>query len=132
MDDSARQSSPDRLSTLIETGQFDAASTALDRVRTADPETPKKAIRRVTECGEEGRTVTPLLSSLVGFLGDEQRAVRLTTAKALVTVAEAEPETATDAVSTLADRLADDDESYRRSRPSASGLDPEGEARKPR
>ncbi|WP_424018233.1 HEAT repeat domain-containing protein [Halorientalis pallida] len=112
MDDSAQQPSPDRLASLIETREFDAARTALDRAQTADPETRKGSVRTVREYVEDGTPVAPLLPPLIGFLDDEQRAVRLTTAKALVTVAASDPESATDAVSVLADRLADDAEFY--------------------
>ena len=112
MDDSAQEPPPDRLATLIENREFDAARTALDRSRTTDPETRKDAVRTVEEYVAGGTAVAPLLPLFVEFLHDEQRAVRLTTAKTIVAVTESDPESVTDAVSALADRLADDEEFY--------------------
>lgn len=52
------------------------------------------------------------MTPLSTFLTDEDRAVRLTTAKLFVTLAESEPKTLLPAVDALADRLADDGEFY--------------------
>ncbi|MFC4360507.1 HEAT repeat domain-containing protein [Halobium salinum] len=52
------------------------------------------------------------LNPLSKFLTDEDRAVRLTTAKLFVTLAKSEPRAVLPAVDALAERLADDEEFY--------------------
>jgi hypothetical protein len=61
---------------------------------------------------ERPRSVEELVDPLSTFLTDEDRAVRLTTAKLFVTLAQAAPDAVRPAVDAVADRLADDEEFY--------------------
>lgn len=57
-------------------------------------------------------TLKPLLPVLTSLLETDERAIRLTTAKLLVSVAETDPQTVVSMVSSLADRLSDEEEFY--------------------
>ncbi|GAB3689068.1 hypothetical protein GCM10028857_23990 [Salinarchaeum chitinilyticum] len=72
-----------------------------DRIE-ADPDRLERARDEVEE----------LLAALVTFLTDEERAVRLTTAKLFVAVARPLPEAVEPTVPALGERLADDEEFY--------------------
>ncbi|WP_435197441.1 HEAT repeat domain-containing protein [Natronomonas sp. EA1] len=61
---------------------------------------------------EQPPLVEEYIEDLSTFLTDDDRAVRLTTAKLFVTVAESLPRSVLPAVEALADRLADDEEFY--------------------
>ncbi|XVH33720.1 HEAT repeat domain-containing protein (plasmid) [Haloferacaceae archaeon DSL9] len=85
----------------------------LDRFETAAPEERKAALQALRRCADEQpRLFGPILDALVPFLTDEERSVRLTTAKLFVAVAEADPDAVASVISPLADRLADEDEFY--------------------
>jgi HEAT repeat protein len=56
--------------------------------------------------------VEPALPACEALLKDDERSVRLTTAKLFVAAAEADPDAVVPMVPALADRLADDEEFY--------------------
>ncbi|GAD52685.1 hypothetical protein MBEHAL_1445 [Halarchaeum acidiphilum MH1-52-1] len=104
---------PDRLPELLERGTHKEVVAYLDRLGAAETETRKRALRAVRDVAtERPRSVEELVDPLSTFLTDEDRAVRLTTAKLFVTPAQAKPNVVLSAVDTLADRLADDEEFY--------------------
>ncbi|GAB3676988.1 hypothetical protein [Halopiger thermotolerans] len=112
MDDSTAVPAADRLTALIERREHEAARTCLERLVDADPEARKTALRDLRTLVEGGATVRPLVPTLERFLADDARAVRLTTAKLFVAVAENEPDAVVAAVPALGERLADDAEFY--------------------
>jgi hypothetical protein len=127
----ADQPSPDRVRELLTTGAHEAAVACLADLEPADGDDRKRVLRAVREVVEtDGVAFDGLAEAVTPFLTDDERAVRLSTAKLFVALARAAPDVVLPAVGTVADRLADDAEFYRRNRPSASGLDPEGEGRK--
>jgi hypothetical protein len=104
---------PDRLIALLEEGDYDETVRCLDRLRAVDAESRKRALRAVREAAEEpsfpfGEFAGPLSS----FLTDDDRAVRLTTAKLFVTLAQSDPAGVLPVVDALAERLADNEEFY--------------------
>jgi HEAT repeat protein len=104
---------PDRLLDLLDEGTREEAVACLDQLGATDPETRKRVLRTVRDVAtERPRSVEELIDPLSAFLTDEDRAVRLTTAKLFVTLAQSEPETVLPVVDALADRLADDEEFY--------------------
>jgi len=111
MDDTPPQPSAAHLTTLIEDGLYDEVRTGFETLQQADTETQKTVLRTLKSV-DEPATLGPILSAVTPFLTDEERSVRLTTAKLLVAVAEADPDAVTPVVSTIAARLADDEEFY--------------------
>lgn len=103
----------DRLLERLEAGADGEAAARLDRLRTAEADVRKRVLRAVRQAadGREGR-FDGLAPSLAAFLTDDERAVRLSTAKLFVTLAASEPGVALPVVDALADRVADDDELY--------------------
>ena len=100
-------------------------ASAVDRLRAAAPEKRKEAIRSLRAAVEadsaaeadstvEADPAVDLrgVAALAPFLDDDERPVRLTTAKLFVAVAEADPDAVAPAVESLAARLADEDEFY--------------------
>jgi HEAT repeat protein len=107
------QSLTPRLTNLLDKGDSEEVSACLDRLSGADTDTRKRAIQSVRDLAEERPTVCRGLATLLStFLTDDDRAVRLTTAKLFVTLARSVPGAVVDAVDALAARLADDDEFY--------------------
>ncbi|MBV0902924.1 HEAT repeat domain-containing protein [Haloarcula salina] len=104
---------PDRLTALLEEGDHQETVACLDQVGAADAEARKRSLRAVRDIAEgPPRSFDGLAGPLSTFLTDEDRAVRLTTAKLFVTLAQSEPAAVLPAVDALADRLADDEEFY--------------------
>jgi HEAT repeat protein len=104
---------PDRLTFLLKDGNHEETVACLDRLGAADAETRKRSLRAVRDIAEQpSRSFDGLSDPLSKFLTDENRAVRLTTAKLFVTLAQSEPTAVLPVVDTLADRLADDEEFY--------------------
>jgi len=113
MSDPEQPPTPDRLTALLEEAPYEEAVACLDRLGTADAETRKRALRAVRNSIEDSPgSLEELASPLAAFLIDEDRAVRLTTAKLFVTLANSEPAAVLPAVDALAERLADDEEFY--------------------
>ncbi|WP_436343589.1 HEAT repeat domain-containing protein [Natronorubrum sp. FCH18a] len=113
MDDSTQPSPAGRLDALLEDDRSEEAVACLERLTAADTETRKTALRALREGAEtKPDALEPVLTALTPFLTDEERSIRLTTAKLFATVAQAEPEAASSVVPALAARLADEDEFY--------------------
>jgi hypothetical protein len=104
---------PDRLIELLRRGDHEETEACLDQLGAAGAETRKRAVRAVRDVAEESpQSCDGLAGPLSTFLTDEDRAVRLTTAKLFVSLARAAPGVVRPVVDTLADRLADDEECY--------------------
>lgn len=102
---------PDHLSELLREGTHEVTVACIERLGAADTDTRKRALRALRDvAAERPRSVEDLIDPLSTFLTDEDRAVRLTTAKLFVTLAQSEPSIVLPAVDVLADRLADEDE----------------------
>lgn len=113
MSDPDQPPAPADLIELIEDGDHEEARVCLDRLDAADPETRKQVLRAIRDIVEEHASpFAELASPLVTFLTDDDRAVRLTTAKLFVSLARSEPRVVEPVVDGLADRLADDKEFY--------------------
>jgi len=83
---------PDRLTSLLKEGNHEETVACLDRLGAADAETRKRSLRAVRDIAEEPTySFDGLVGPLSTFLTDEDRAVRLTTAKLFVTLAQSEP-----------------------------------------
>ncbi|KTG10881.1 hypothetical protein AUR64_06775 [Haloprofundus marisrubri] len=112
MDDSSAPPT-DRVVTLLERTESAEAVACLERFRTASAETRKRVVNSVRQLTDESPASTePILPVLASFLVDENRSVRLTTAKLFVAIAEAAPSLLVPNIPSLASRLADDDEFY--------------------
>jgi hypothetical protein len=97
----------------LERGDIDAVTASLDGLRSAAAEDRTEAIRSLRRFAEEHpETFEPIVVALVPFLTDEERPIRLSTAKLFVAVARATPAAALEATEPLAARLADDEEFY--------------------
>ncbi len=97
----------------VEQGDHEQARDSLERLAAAPTDDRKAALRRLLSAVDDGAvTVGPLAGALAPFLDDEERSVRLTTAKLFVAVARADPGAVEPAVPALRARLADDEEFY--------------------
>ncbi|MDS0279764.1 hypothetical protein NDI85_18390 [Halomicroarcula sp. S1AR25-4] len=104
-----RRPAPDHLIDLFREGTHEVAVACLDGAADAEARKPTlQAVRNVVQ--ERPKIFEELTTPLSMFLADEDRAVRLTTAKRFVTLAQSELAAVLPAVDTLADRLADDGE----------------------
>ncbi|MFC5369164.1 HEAT repeat domain-containing protein [Salinirubrum litoreum] len=113
MRDSDQPPPPDHLPDLLQEGTHEETVACLDRLGAADGETRKRALQAVREfAAERPSSVADLVGPLSTFLTDEDRAVRLTTAKLFVALAQSEPTVVLSGVDVLADRLADEEEFY--------------------
>lgn len=113
MDDEIEVRSADRLTDLLTSDGENTVREYLDHLETAGTGTRKTAMRALRRlAAERPRLLAPVLDALTPFLTDEERSVRLTTAKVFVAVAEAAPDVAVASVDQLADRLGDEDEFY--------------------
>ncbi|QLH81681.1 HEAT repeat domain-containing protein [Halosimplex pelagicum] len=106
-------SAADRVVAATEDGATEDARAALDALGAAPTERRTDALRELRALADErpGR-FGGLAAALVPFLTDDERPVRLTTAKLFVAVAGAEPAAVVPVVEALAERLADDEEFY--------------------
>lgn len=103
----------DHLTGLLEERDHQETVACLDRLGAADTETRKRALRAVRDIAEDPPcSFEGLAGPLSIFLTDDDRAVRLTTAKLFVTLAQSEPAAVLPVVDALAERLADDEEFY--------------------
>jgi HEAT repeat protein len=113
MSDAAQPPTPDHLRELLADDALEVAATCLDRLAAGDVGSRKGAIRVLHDFVERRPDVFEQLAVPVSaFLTDEDRAVRLTTAKLFVALARAEPTLVRPCVEPLAARLADDAEFY--------------------
>lgn len=113
MSDADQPPTADYLRDRLAADEFEAAVACLDRLPTADADSRKRTIRVLHDVAERRPAVLDrLVEPVSAFLCDEDRAVRLTTAKLFVVLARAEPTLVRPCVDALADRLADDAEFY--------------------
>ncbi|GAB7021089.1 hypothetical protein [Halostagnicola bangensis] len=103
----------DELTRRLRDGPHDGVYKLLRAYHHADVERRKGLVRNVRSLAmEQPAAVSPVVAELSRFLTDEQRAVRLTTAKLFVTLAKADPDSVVSVVDELADRLGDEAEFY--------------------
>jgi HEAT repeat protein len=114
MDDSEQESSPRAaIEGALERMDSEAIATLVGDLPAAPVESRKACLRSLTSAVDDDPTLAePALPACETLLTDDERAVRLTTAKLFVTVAEADPGAVVSSVPALADRLADDEEFY--------------------
>jgi HEAT repeat protein len=113
MDDTTPHPPPERVVDRVEQHAWEEAVACLDAVHEAPAEDRKETVRRLRTLAEDHpEQVEPLCATLPSFLDDDERSVRLTTAKLFVALARSEPEVTLPAVDALSDHLADDDEFY--------------------
>ena len=106
------QSSGERLRRAIEADEYDEAAACLRGIG-PDADDRRAAIRTVrAAAADDPAAMEPLLPAAVAFLTDDERSVRLRTAKLFVTVARASPSAAAGCVDALAERVADETEFY--------------------
>lgn len=104
---------PDRLIDLLEEGNNEEFVACLNRLGGADADTRQRAIRAIRSDAEDRSTaIEGSVAPLAAFLTDDDRAVRLTTAKLFVTLAKTDPMAVLPAVEALTDSLADYEEFY--------------------
>lgn len=103
----------EQLREVLQQGDVPEAAASLHRLEAASLDEKKAVLQSLRHFVDSQPTAfEPLLPVLTSFLEADERAVRLTTAKLLVSIAEAAPETVVPAVPALAERLADDAEFY--------------------
>ncbi|MFB6224682.1 MAG: HEAT repeat domain-containing protein [Haloarcula sp.] len=103
----------DRLVTLVIEEPTSDAIACLERFGETSAEDRKAAMQALrTVAADRSVTLDSLCPALVQYLKDDERAVRLSTAKLLAVIAESDPDSVIPMISALADRLADDDEFY--------------------
>ncbi|QGA82384.1 zinc ribbon domain-containing protein [Halomicrobium sp. LC1Hm] len=104
---------PARLVEIVETEPVDRVRDALTALAAAPPSVRKDAVQALGDlAGDAPSRFDGLAPVVASFLTDEERAIRLTTAKLFVAVAEADPDAVLGAVDALGARLADEDEFY--------------------
>lgn len=105
--------STDRLTALVGAGDREAAVSHLQGFLTEEADARKRAVQSLREIADDDPApLDGLVPALVPFLEDEDRAIRLSTAKLFVAVAESDPDAVRPVVSAVADRLADEGEFY--------------------
>lgn len=112
-DDADPPLSAEQASDLIDEGNTDRLAeylSSVERASTADRKESVQALRSLAD--ERPSALGGLLSALVPFLTDDDRSIRLTTAKLFVTVAETDSAALLPCVPAITDRLADDEEFY--------------------
>ena len=110
----ASDSSPsDRVIELLEENAHGEASTYLEGIPAHSVDDRKTTIQSLQSvAADRPALVGSLCPVLTTFLGDEERSVRLSTAKLFVAVGEADAASVEPVVDALTDRLADDEEFY--------------------
>lgn len=104
---------PDRLAELIDAGEATAATERLAGLERAAADDRKNALQAIRSLADDRSTALPAIApALEPFLTDEERSIRLTTAKTFVAMASADPDALVPSISPLAERLADEDEFY--------------------
>jgi len=113
MDEATDPPAPSQLTAYVEDGDHEAALAALEQCERAAADQRQDALRALRGLANDQPGAFPaVLSGLVPFLADSERAVRLTTAKLFVAVADAEPAAVGAHSAPLVERLADDEEFY--------------------
>ncbi|ELY89007.1 HEAT repeat domain-containing protein [Natrinema altunense] len=113
MTDSDQPPTPDRLTDLLDDSEHEEVVAKLERIGGADADTRKRALRAVrTDAEERPSAFDGLAAPLATFLVDDDRAVRLTSAKLFVTLAASDSSVVLPVIDPLAERLTDDEEFY--------------------
>ncbi|GAA0248071.1 HEAT repeat domain-containing protein [Haladaptatus pallidirubidus] len=113
MNDSTHHLSANYFIECIEQDSHDEATEYLERVETASTEKRKATVRALRPlANDDPSALKPLVSTLTAFLGDDERSIRLTTAKLFVAIAETDPDAVVPMVPALGERLGDDEEFY--------------------
>lgn len=103
----------EELAKSVDSGDADGLESVVDRLSEADPDTRKRIVRSLkTVADDEPSALGPVVPDFEQLLRDDERSVRLTTAKLFVRIAEDDPAAVESIVPALADRLADEDEFY--------------------
>jgi len=104
---------PARLVEIVETEPVERVRDALTALAAAPPSVRKDAVQALGDLADDAPSRFDGLAPVVAsFLTDEERAIRLTTAKLFVAVAEADPDAVLGSVDALGARLGDEDEFY--------------------
>jgi len=113
MSDPDQPPTADRLTALLDDGDDEETVAFLNRLGAADADARKRVLRAARDAVDERPSrFEGLAPPLASFLTDDDRAVRLTTAKLFVALARSAPAVALPVVDALAERLADDGEFY--------------------
>jgi HEAT repeat protein len=113
MTESDHPLAPETLTELLDDEDRSATVSYLQRLQTSNPDTRKRSLRAIKEVAADSPSLLVELGEpCATFLTDDNRAVRLTTAKLFVTLARSHPEIVRPVVEDLAARLADDEEFY--------------------
>jgi len=113
MDDPPQPPTAEQVVERLEADDPAAARADLERIGAAPADDRTAALRSLREVAEDRPgVVAPVGSALAPLLDDDERPVRLTTAKLFVALAASVPEAVVPAVPALAARLADDGEFY--------------------
>lgn len=105
--------SGDRLVELVDRGEYEDAIARIEQLADAPTDDRTAAVRSLRSIASDRPTaLDPVVPALASFLEDEERSIRLTTAKLFVAIADGAPEALVGIVPTLTDRLAVDDELY--------------------
>ena len=105
--------SVDRVVALLEESTPDAAIECLDAMLSHSVDERKEVLRSLRAVADDRPTLmSPLCPTLTSFLTDDERSIRLSTAKLCVAIASADPAAVESVVDALAERLADDEEFY--------------------
>jgi len=100
MDDSRQPPSIDQLEVRFEEEPREWLVTWVERLTESDAGMRKATLRTLRQFAErQPAALEPILTTLALFLTDEERSIRLTTAKLFVVVAEAEPDAVESVVS---------------------------------
>jgi rubrerythrin len=113
MDDTTSSLSAGHLVDLLEEGAPGEVVECLEAVDSLPVDERKRLLRSLRTVAEDRRSVlTPILPALAALLVDDERSVRLLTAKLFVDVAATTPAAVVPCVPPLSERLADEDEFY--------------------
>ena len=113
MEGASNPSPSDRVIELLEENAHGEASTYLEGIPAHSVDDRKTTIQSLQSvAADRPALVGSLCPVLTTFLEDEERSVRLSTAKLFVAVGEADAASVEPVVDALADRLADDEEFY--------------------
>ncbi|MEY7849960.1 HEAT repeat domain-containing protein [Natrarchaeobius sp. A-rgal3] len=113
MDDTPDSASIECLPEYVRNGEADRIRERLEHCRDAPVDRRKDAIGAIRSVVDErAGAMAPIVPALATFLTDDDRSVRLRTAKLFVALARVEPDAVVDVVDALASRLADDEEFY--------------------
>ncbi len=113
MDDTVDFPPVDTLIQQLRNGTTDGIGDAFRAYETAETEQRKQLLRSIRSLAtDDVDAVSPFVSVLALFLTDDNRSVRLTTAKLFVVIASEDPDAVVAVVDSLTERLADEEEFY--------------------